>query len=90
MANRPRKTNTYLQKRSDYANTPDVASKLSNCLAREMKRNEWTFEDLGKKLGTTKSQAHDWVKGTHEPNLSSIRHIAKVFGWDVAELIGAA
>jgi transcriptional regulator with XRE-family HTH domain len=55
-----------------------------------MKRNDWSYADLAEKLGTTKSQAHDWVNGTHEPNLNSIRHIAKAFDWDVAELIEAA
>ncbi len=55
-----------------------------------MKLNEWSYADLAEKLGTTKSQAHDWVHGAHEPNLGSIRHIAKVFGWDLAELIEAA
>lgn len=68
----------------------DVASKLSACLAREMKAHEWSYADLAEKLGTSKSQAHDWVNGAHEPNLQSIRHIAKTLDLDLAELIGAA
>lgn len=67
-----------------------MASKLSNCLARVMQAHNWSYADLAEKLGTTKSQAHDWVNGTHEPNLSSIRSIAKKLDLDLAELIGAS
>lgn len=55
-----------------------------------MKAHEWSYADLAEKLGTSKSQAHDWVNGAHEPNLQSIRHIAKTLDLDLAELIGAA
>lgn len=67
-----------------------MASKLATHLKREMKRHDWSYADLAEQLGTTKSQAHDWANGAHEPNLGSIRAIAKALDLDLAELIGAA
>lgn len=67
-----------------------VASILTKRLQAEMKARDWSYSDLAEFLGTTKSQAHDWANGTHEPNLSSLRHIAKKFGCDLVELIEAA
>lgn len=55
-----------------------------------MKRNEWSYAELAAQLGTTKSQAHDWANGTHEPNMSSLRHIAKAIDCEVMDLIDAA
>lgn len=65
-------------------------TKLGRRLKREMDARDWTYERFANELGTTKSQAHDWVNGEHEPNLSSIRLIAKVLKLDVADLIEAA
>jgi transcriptional regulator with XRE-family HTH domain len=55
-----------------------------------MERNEWSYADLAEKLGTSKSQAHDWANGTHEPNLSSLREIAKKLDCKIIDLIDAA
>ena len=67
-----------------------MASVLTKRLQAEMRAREWSYADLAEFLGTTKSQAHDWANGTHEPNLSSLRHIAKKFDCDLVELIEAA
>lgn len=66
-----------------------MASALTKRLQAEMKAREWSYSDLAEFLGTTKSQAHDWANGTHDPNLSSLRRIAKKFGCDVIDLIEA-
>lgn len=54
-----------------------------------MKERDWSYEQLGDFLGTTKSQAHDWANGTHEPNLASLRKIAKKLGCELIDLIEA-
>lgn len=58
-------------------------------LQAEMKARDWSYADLAAFLGTTKSQAHDWANGTHEPNLASLRHIAKKLKCELVELIEA-
>ncbi len=55
-----------------------------------MKLNDWSYAELAEFLGTSKSQAHDWANGTHEPNLSSLRSIAKKLKCEVIELIEAS
>lgn len=58
-------------------------------LHAKMEAENWSYSQLGDFLGTTKSQAHDWANGTHEPNLSSLRSIAKKLKCEVIELIEA-
>jgi transcriptional regulator with XRE-family HTH domain len=41
-------------------------------------------------VGVSKSTACDWVHGTHEPNLTSLRKIAKALKCDVSTLLGVA
>lgn len=66
-----------------------MASALTKRLHAEMKERDWSYEQLGDFLGTTKSQAHDWANGTHEPNLASLRKIAKKLGCELIDLIEA-
>jgi transcriptional regulator with XRE-family HTH domain len=64
-----------------------VASKVSACIERERKKREWDYRALAKHLGVSVSQAHDWATGKHDPNLTSIRRIAKRLGLEVSELV---
>lgn len=41
-------------------------------------------------MDVSKSTVHDWVHGVHEPNLESLRRLAKVFGCDLPTLLGAS
>lgn len=67
-----------------------AATKLSMRIDAERERRGWTYDVLAERLDTSKSTAHGWCAGTHEPNLASLRLIAKTFGWSVAKLIEAA
>lgn len=67
-----------------------VASNVATCIVREQEKRGWTDAELARRLKVTRSQVHDWVHGHHEPNLSSLRRIAKVFRCEVADLLRAA
>ena len=67
-----------------------MASKVAGLLTAEMKRRDLTLTAFAELLGVSKSQAHAWVHGTHEPRLSSLRSMAKRLDKDLSELLDAA
>lgn len=77
-----------LQKRSGYANERVVT--VATCIERERKRHDWTYRELGVRLGVSGSTAHGWATGDIEPNLANLRRIAKRLRIDLAVLVGAA
>lgn len=48
----------------------------------------WTMEELGEKLGKTKSTISTWEKGTRSPKVRDMREIAEVFGVTESYLLG--
>ena len=57
-------------------------------ILRELKRHDMRQADLASELGVSRAQVHRWVHADHEPNLESMRRMAKVFKCAVADLIG--
>ena len=49
-----------------------------------------TDAEIARRLGVTRSTVHGWVHGVHEPNLRSLRSIAKALGCKASALMGAA
>jgi transcriptional regulator with XRE-family HTH domain len=64
-----------------------VASNVSRRIERIRLDNDWDYRELGKVLGVAHSTAHDWANGTHDPNLKSLKRIARRLRIDLAELI---
>ena len=67
-----------------------MASRVAARLTREMKRRDWSYREFAEFLDVPISQLHGWVHEAHEPNLSSLRHLAEKLDCSVAELIEAA
>lgn len=59
-------------------------------IARALKRNDMKPADLATELDVTRSTVHGWLHATHEPNLESLRGMAKVLKCEVADLIGTS
>lgn len=57
-------------------------------ILRELRRHEMRPADLANELGVSRAQVHRWVHSDHEPNLESVRRMARVFKCAVADLIG--
>jgi transcriptional regulator with XRE-family HTH domain len=67
-----------------------VASKFASRLAREMKQRKLTYAQFAEELGISASQLHDWIHQTHEPQLGTLRTMAKKLKCDLFDLIEAA
>ena len=67
-----------------------VASSVASRIVRARDRLDISDAELARRLKVTRSTVHAWVHGDHEPNLKSIRRIAKALQCEVSELLGAA
>lgn len=54
------------------------------------KQNNWTMEDLGNKLGKTKSAVSRWVSGENFPKIDEIERLSKLFNIDINTLVFGA
>jgi ribosome-binding protein aMBF1 (putative translation factor) len=66
-----------------------VVSKLAQRIVAARDRLNISDAELARRLRVPRSQVHDWVHGEHEPNLRSLRRLAKVLGTDLAELLAS-
>jgi transcriptional regulator with XRE-family HTH domain len=67
-----------------------VPSSVASRIVRARKRLDISDAELARRLNVTRSTVHAWVHGEHEPNLASLRRIARALGCEVAELLGAS
>ena len=51
------------------------------------KENNLTMEELGSKLGKTKSSISRWIKGERYPKIEEIEEIARFFNTDIETLV---
>jgi transcriptional regulator with XRE-family HTH domain len=64
-----------------------MASKLAGRIEQARIDNGWDYRTLGRVLGVTHSTAWEWAHGKHEPNLASLRRIAKRLKISIADLL---
>lgn len=58
-------------------------NRLKVVLAEKKKTNRWLATQIGKDEGTVSK----WCPNTMQPNLETLREVAKVFDVDVADLL---
>ena len=56
-------------------------------LIRLMDEHFFTYEDLGERIGVSKTSVYRWVSGRSEPSKRNIRKIAEVFGIEPMQLM---
>jgi transcriptional regulator with XRE-family HTH domain len=64
-----------------------VAHRVASLIERERLARDLDYRQLGKVLGVSHSTAYDWANGKHQPNLKSLKKIAKRLGIAIAELV---
>jgi len=67
-----------------------VASTTAARIVRARDRLGINDAELARRLDVTRSTVHDWVHGLHEPNLASLRRLARALECELADLLGAA
>jgi len=84
-----------LQKSSGYANELSVAKsrkrkpqgKQAQRIAEVMRELDMNGTQFAAAIGVSKSQVSEWLSGSHEPRISSLRRIARVAKCSVADLV---
>ncbi|MCL2556772.1 MAG: helix-turn-helix domain-containing protein [Firmicutes bacterium] len=68
----------------------DIISKFGERLGDFLFENEWTAEDLSKKIGSSKTRVYEWLSGKSKntPTLTNLLKLANLFNCSLGYLIG--
>lgn len=65
----------------------DIRGRLGERIRKLRKKRGWTLIEMGEYLGLDRGYLGDLERGTRDPSLTTLQHIARGFGMSVSRLL---